>query len=73
VVGAVDDASRYERHEPTRTWLHRLEACGFRTLPPSPPAPDTLPGFSTTAHPGHLELAYADVPLAAVIVAVPEE
>ncbi|MFF4426319.1 GRAS family protein [Streptomyces sp. NPDC001549] len=71
VVGATCETTRYERHEPTRTWLNRLTACGFAPVPqPQPPA-DQLAGFTTIAHPTHLELAYQQTSVAAVIVAEP--
>ncbi|WP_189746845.1 GRAS family protein [Streptomyces nojiriensis] len=73
VVGATCESTRYERHEPTRTWLNRLTACGFTPvpLPPPPPAAGQPAGFSTIAHPTHLELAYRHTSVAAVIVAEP--
>ncbi|QNP75197.1 hypothetical protein IAG44_41195 [Streptomyces roseirectus] len=71
VIGA-GDADRYERHEPPHAWTARLTAAGFRPLTPARPDPLPEPGFTATAHPTHLTLAFKDVPLAAVIVAVPD-
>ncbi|MFD7781965.1 GRAS family protein [Streptomyces nojiriensis] len=71
VVGAAGETTRYERHEPTRTWLDRLTACGFTPVPLPRPAGEQPSGFTTTAHPTHLELAYQHTSVAAVIVAEP--
>ncbi|MFJ6485941.1 MULTISPECIES: GRAS family protein [unclassified Streptomyces] len=71
VVGAVCETSRFERHEPTRTWINRLTACGFTPVPLPRPAGEQPEGFTTTAHPTHLELAYKQTSVAAVIVAEP--
>ncbi|WP_190620087.1 GRAS family protein [Streptomyces venezuelae] len=71
VVGATRETARYERHEPTRTWLDRLTACGFVPVALPQPAGEQLPGFTATARPTHLELAYRRTSVAAVIVAEP--
>jgi hypothetical protein len=71
VVGATSEETRYERHEPTLTWINRLTDCGF--TPVSLPQPPTgqPEGFTTVARRTHLELAYENTPVAAVIVAEP--
>ncbi|MGW5640866.1 aminotransferase class I/II-fold pyridoxal phosphate-dependent enzyme, partial [Streptomyces sp. NPDC003832] len=71
VIGAADD-DRYERHEPASTWMNRFTSAGFRLLPPPPAPQDAVPGFSTVRHATHTELAFKDIPLAAVITAAPD-
>ncbi|MEV7808547.1 GRAS family protein [Microbispora sp. NPDC088329] len=76
IVGAVDEAGRYERHEPTATWLRRLRRCGF--TPTVPAVSEDLarvltapPDFTLDVEPDHVRLGYRDVPLLAVMTAVP--
>ncbi|MFF3159411.1 GRAS family protein [Streptomyces sp. NPDC057910] len=70
VIGASDE-DRYERHEPSATWVERLTAGGFRLQPPTGTEPLGVPGFTAVARPTHLELAFAGIPLVAVMTAVP--
>ncbi|WP_449063213.1 GRAS family protein [Planomonospora algeriensis] len=53
IVGAADERSRYERHEPTVTWLRRLRRCGFRTTVPvvTPELERTLTALPTSPSP----------------------
>ncbi|MFJ7590030.1 GRAS family protein [Streptomyces sp. NPDC097617] len=71
VVGATCETTRYERHEPTHTWLNRLTACGFAPVALPQPSAEQPAGFTAIAHPTHLELAYQHTSVAAVIVAEP--
>ncbi|MGW5266706.1 GRAS family protein [Microbispora sp. NPDC004025] len=76
IVGAVDDSGRYERHETTATWLRRLRRCGY--TPTVPAVTDDLagvltapPDFTLGVERDHVRLGYRDVPLLAVMTAVP--
>jgi GRAS domain family protein len=70
VIGACDE-DRVERHEPVHAWADRLVDQGFRLLRPHPPEPEAREGFTAVARPAHIELAYRDTPLAAVLLAEP--
>lgn len=76
IVGAVDEGGRYERHEPTAAWLRRLRRCGFTLAVPE--ITEDLarvltapPDFTLGVEPDHVRLGYRDVPLLAVMTAVP--
>ncbi|WP_432931266.1 hypothetical protein ACQPZZ_10950 [Microbispora sp. CA-135349] len=62
--------------EPTATWLRRLRRCGF--TPTVPAVSEDLarvltapPDFTLDVKPDHVRLGYRDVPLPAVMTAVP--
>ncbi|MBG0824322.1 GAI protein2C [Planomonospora sp. ID91781] len=76
IVGAVDERSRYERHEPTVAWLRRLRRCGFRTTVPviTPELERTLapsPDFTLSVQPDHVRLGYRQDPLVSMMAAIP--
>ncbi|GII04326.1 GRAS family protein [Planobispora takensis] len=76
ITGAVDERSRYERHEPTATWLRRLRRCGFRTTVPeiTPEVERTVtapPDFTISVRPDHVRLGYRRTHLVSMMAAVP--
>ncbi|GIH95211.1 GRAS family protein [Planobispora siamensis] len=77
ITGAVDERSRYERHEPTATWLRRLRRCGFRTIVPeiTPEVEGMLtapPDFTLSVRPDHVRLGYRQAGLVSMMAAVPD-
>ncbi|MGV9384641.1 GRAS family protein [Nonomuraea sp. NPDC003707] len=72
IVGTADDKERYERHEPTATWLARLRAAGFHPMPvPSSAVPEAATPAAIRQDPDSVRIGFEGESLVAVLYAVP--
>ncbi|MER6177456.1 GRAS family protein [Streptosporangium sp. NPDC001681] len=72
IVGMADDEERYERHEPTETWLARLREAGFRPMPaPAESVSEPIPPAFVRQDPDSVRIGFDGESLLSVIHAVP--
>lgn len=72
IVGTADDEERYERHEPTDTWLGRLREAGFRPMPvPAELVPEPVRPAFIRQDPDSVRIGFDGESLTAVMYAVP--